>query len=234
MNVSLNKKGYMNEQLQILRKNILEDTNGLPILVYIVAEGCHEHPSILVEDVSRLLDAHDSEVTFYTICLNENEMPFPRPRTKILYYFKPHDLNPILYREDLDVDSFFDSDVNNIKRIIDGEDPDTVFYTEEQVETNKQVEEMFKEEQKRSDKFPSKLSMLRSAAKQFYYSARSAKKGLPVFVSSETAQERFEICDECEFFDKDSTRCEECGCFMKLKVNLADTKCPIGKWDSTN
>ena len=35
-------------------------------------------------------------------------------------------------------------------------------------------------------------------------------------------------------FDKDAARCKECGCYMRLKVNLADTKCPIGKWDSTN
>ena len=224
----------MNEQLQILRKNILEDTNGLPILVYFVAEGCHEHPSILVEQVSRLLDTHNLEVTFYTICLNENEMPFPRPMTKILYYFKPHDLNPIIHRVDTDVGDFFEFDVNNVKRIIDGEDPDTVFYTEEQFETNKQVEEMFEEEQKRSDKFPSKLNMIRSAAKQLYYSAKSAKRGLPVFVSSDVAQERFEICNDCDMFDKKTTRCKECGCFMKIKINLADVKCPIDKWDSTN
>ena len=224
----------MNEQLQIIKQGILEDTEELPILVLIVAEGCHEHAPAVVEEITRLLDSNNLEVKFYTICLDENQMPFPRPMTKILYYFKPHDLTPIVYRENLDIINLFSYDVNNIQRIINGEDPDTVFYTEEQFETNKQVEEMFKEERKRSDKFPSKLDMIRSAAKQLYYSAKSAKRGLPVFVSSDVAQERFEICNDCDMFDKKTTRCKECGCFMKIKINLADVKCPIDKWDSTN
>ena len=92
------------------------------------------------------------------------------------------------------------------------------------------VKDRYPEERKQSDKLPSKLSMIRSATKQLYSSARSVKQGLPVFVSPNIAQERFEICDDCEFFDKNSTRCEKCGCFMKRKVNLADAKCPIGKW----
>ena len=62
-------------------------------------------------------------------------------------------------------------------------------------------------ERKQSDKLPSKLSMIRSATKQLYSSARSVKQGLPVFVSPNIAQERFEICND-----------------------LADAKCPIGKW----
>ena len=46
----------------------------------------------------------------------------------------------------------------------------------------------------------------------------------------ELAQYRLEICKGCEHFSKLSIRCKKCGCFMKLKTNLKDAKCPIGKW----
>jgi hypothetical protein len=40
---------------------------------------------------------------------------------------------------------------------------------------------------------------------------------------------RVNICKQCEFLTK-YTRCEKCGCFMKLKTMLGPSKCPIGKW----
>jgi|2_EtaG_2_1085320.scaffolds.fasta_scaffold10283_4 hypothetical protein len=41
--------------------------------------------------------------------------------------------------------------------------------------------------------------------------------------------DRMRICSKCEFLKK-YTRCEKCGCFMKIKTRLAPVKCPIGKW----
>jgi hypothetical protein len=41
--------------------------------------------------------------------------------------------------------------------------------------------------------------------------------------------ERINICRGCEFLKK-HTRCEKCGCFMKIKTKLTAAKCPIGKW----
>ena len=41
---------------------------------------------------------------------------------------------------------------------------------------------------------------------------------------------RMELCAGCKSFDKDSARCSLCGCFMKLKVRLDASKCPVGKW----
>ena len=40
---------------------------------------------------------------------------------------------------------------------------------------------------------------------------------------------RINICSKCEFL-KEHTRCEKCGCFMKVKTRLGFSKCPIGKW----
>ena len=92
------------------------------------------------------------------------------------------------------------------------------------------VKDRYPKRQRQSNKLPSKLSMIRSAVEQLYSSIRSVRQGLPVFVPPNIAQERFEICNDCEFFDKNSTRCGKCGCFMKKKVDLADAKCPIGTW----
>ena len=41
---------------------------------------------------------------------------------------------------------------------------------------------------------------------------------------------RRKICDTCEFLKKPSTRCEKCGCFMKVKNRVGFSKCPEGKW----
>lgn len=41
---------------------------------------------------------------------------------------------------------------------------------------------------------------------------------------------RLAICQQCEFFRHNSQTCRKCGCFMKLKTQLENAKCPIGKW----
>jgi rRNA maturation endonuclease Nob1 len=50
---------------------------------------------------------------------------------------------------------------------------------------------------------------------------------------------RYNICADCESFDKEEHQCLECGCnvnnkkiFMN-KLAWADQKCPLGKWDKT-
>ena len=40
---------------------------------------------------------------------------------------------------------------------------------------------------------------------------------------------RRNLCDGCEF-STSAYRCTQCGCFMKIKTQLASAKCPIGKW----
>ena len=41
---------------------------------------------------------------------------------------------------------------------------------------------------------------------------------------------RLDICNECEFLDKDSFRCGLCGCYVKIKSGWASEKCPANKW----
>ena len=42
---------------------------------------------------------------------------------------------------------------------------------------------------------------------------------------------RLDECQSCEHFIKSPSRCNECGCFMKVKTRLATARCPIGKWE---
>lgn len=43
-------------------------------------------------------------------------------------------------------------------------------------------------------------------------------------------KERLEICKECPRLFAPTFTCKECGCFMKVKTQLKNAKCPLGKW----
>lgn len=49
--------------------------------------------------------------------------------------------------------------------------------------------------------------------------------------SEAVIESRLNLCQTCEFFKKNGSRCKKCQCFMKLKTELANARCPIGKWD---
>lgn len=50
------------------------------------------------------------------------------------------------------------------------------------------------------------------------------------FAEPELQDSRYSICEACDRLTKTTKQCKECGCFMKLKVKLADAVCPLGKW----
>jgi hypothetical protein len=50
------------------------------------------------------------------------------------------------------------------------------------------------------------------------------------WVGKETAQARFDACKSCEHLFKPTNTCKQCGCFMKLKVKIAEATCPVGNW----
>jgi len=45
----------------------------------------------------------------------------------------------------------------------------------------------------------------------------------------EVLKMRWDLCSSCEFL-KDG-KCTECGCWMRVKLKLQMSFCPIGKWD---
>jgi hypothetical protein len=48
------------------------------------------------------------------------------------------------------------------------------------------------------------------------------------FVPDKIAQQRYNVCLECEEFD--NGKCKECGCFMRAKVLFKEVGCPKGYW----
>ena len=49
-------------------------------------------------------------------------------------------------------------------------------------------------------------------------------------VDKEVASARYSICKSCENFDDLLKICKRCGCFMKFKVHLKSSECPLNKW----
>lgn len=50
------------------------------------------------------------------------------------------------------------------------------------------------------------------------------------FADKYVQEARYDICLSCDRLTNVTKQCRECGCFMKLKVKLAEAVCPIGKW----
>ncbi len=41
---------------------------------------------------------------------------------------------------------------------------------------------------------------------------------------------RLNICNTCEFLFEPAGSCTKCGCFVKGKTWVNNSKCPVGKW----
>ncbi len=55
-------------------------------------------------------------------------------------------------------------------------------------------------------------------------------KLVPVKVSDEIQQYRYNICKSCDKLYKPTDSCKMCGCFMKVKTWMPQHACPIKKW----
>ena len=54
--------------------------------------------------------------------------------------------------------------------------------------------------------------------------------GDQLFVDDFERKRRYDICQPCEYFIKKSKRCAKCGCYLKQKVKMKISSCPIKKW----
>lgn len=45
------------------------------------------------------------------------------------------------------------------------------------------------------------------------------------------SEQRLNVCRQCEHFNKDSSQCKVCGCFMDYKTLIPGMKCPLDKWE---
>ena len=46
------------------------------------------------------------------------------------------------------------------------------------------------------------------------------------------AKERYDICKNCNLFNKMLRVCMDCHCFMPVKVRIQSVSCPLGKWSN--
>tara|TARA_Y100000310_G_C20516496_1_gene731450 strand:+ start:374 stop:805 length:432 start_codon:yes stop_codon:yes gene_type:complete len=74
---------------------------------------------------------------------------------------------------------------------------------------------------------PSFLEMAKNAGTSMVNHAMNSFQSVPANVK----EERISICQGCEHYNSESTRCNECGCFINIKADWASEKCPIDKWD---
>jgi hypothetical protein len=44
------------------------------------------------------------------------------------------------------------------------------------------------------------------------------------------SKQRYEICKSCDHFIKETKMCNECYCFMPIKVRFSGLSCPLKKW----
>lgn len=52
-----------------------------------------------------------------------------------------------------------------------------------------------------------------------------------MFTDMKIRLERAGHCQKCEHYRRSLKQCAECGCLVNFKVMLADSSCPVGKWD---
>ena len=58
----------------------------------------------------------------------------------------------------------------------------------------------------------------------------AVKKGR-ILAPEDVVMERWDICHGCDSWDSSEKRCKECGCYSKAKNTLAESRCPLGKWE---
>ena len=88
-------------------------------------------------------------------------------------------------------------------------------------------EEIMPEPLKDNGGTPSFLQMARNAGASVVNHAMNSFQSVPANVK----EERISIGQGCEHYNSETTRCNECGCFINIKADWASEKCPIGKWD---
>ena len=98
----------------------------------------------------------------------------------------------------------------------DDEDEDETKGTSVRQEANKNTNEM-----------PSFFQMAKNAGASMVNHAMNSFQSVPANVK----EARINICEGCEHYDSETTRCDECGCFINIKADWASEKCPIDKWD---
>jgi hypothetical protein len=219
-----------------VKEKILNPDKDDVIVVFIAGRGCAGGVTPLLQEIYNVIENNKLYVpNFHVLCFAEDP-PWPLPIVNIAYFFKPDQLTPLFYSEGGGVANRFVKDITKARRMLAGESFVEVFYTDSEQKDIERVEQILLQEEAESEeyenKYPSIFTMVRNVGKEAWKSAKATGKGLPVLTTAQVAMDRYEVCRGCEHFNAQDTRCTQCGCRMKIKVNLTTAECPIGKWDS--
>ena len=207
--------------------NYINNTSSL--IMVAVTTDCGQ-PNVFHDNIQTQIASMGKDIAMFNMCYSEDQMPFPRIATDVLYYFAPKNQTVLFYRVGQHATIDLAGDIEAAFKMING-----VSYLEAKFDVKMQ-EQILKTEDyiKNEDvsQFPSTFQMARNAAKDMWKMGKNAAKGLPVLVSAEEGFSRMNTCEGCDKFDAASSRCKECGCFMKTKTQLASASCPLGKWSA--
>lgn len=209
----------------------LINTAQHPILILVQSEGCENAKTNLQLELEKILEAHPDPVVFYTMCIPDHLMAFPRAATPIVYYFLPGNQQPLFWQQGF-APQIIEKDLETLKKMMTGMTYEQAVFTPEQLEQVLRVDYLLEKEKETIHSFPSTFQQARNLAKEIWKSGKRAAQGLPVIVSAEEGFKRFSACESCEHLDKQSYRCSQCGCFMKTKTQIASASCPLNKWSA--
>lgn len=72
------------------------------------------------------------------------------------------------------------------------------------------------------------IGQVRELAATVKDAVKEAAKSGEILVTKDISDRRFNLCKLCPKLQGE--RCNECGCFIRAKVKLKISKCPIHKW----
>jgi len=78
--------------------------------------------------------------------------------------------------------------------------------------------------------YPTIPQMAKNLGKDIVKNVKSVAAGNSLNADQSEIDKRKNICNSCEFFEKNQQRCLKCGCYMAVKTYLKSSNCPIGKW----
>ena len=70
------------------------------------------------------------------------------------------------------------------------------------------------------------IRQAKSFIKSLYLNIRSGFK----HVSNAEYEDRLAVCTACPFLNYKENRCQDCGCYVKVKARLIVEDCPQGYW----
>jgi len=209
--------------------NVINNSD-VPILILVTSEGCEDQKKTdQQKQLEERLQNHSIAIAYYTMCIPEHLMGFPRAHTPALYYFTPKNQTPSFWRFGQYLQTL-DTDLEIIQKMSTGLTYEQARFTPEEQQTILKVDYFLEQEKETIHKFPSIFQQARNLATEMWKTGKNAAKGLPVLVPAEVGFERLSTCEGCDKLDKSSYRCAECGCFMKAKSQLASATCPLNKW----